>query len=186
MELNVDIGEKIKTLRKSKKLNIADLAKKSELSSGLISQIERNMVTPSIASLYKIAKALDTSVGSLLEEEPSLDKNPIVKKGERKRLMASSNDAFYELLSPDLNNRKIEFLHITIKVGEQSYNELVAHEGEECGLVLKGRLMVKMKDTEYILEEGDSIYFDSTIPHRYVNVGDEECVSVWAMTPASF
>lgn len=91
----------------------------------------------------------------------------------------------YELLSPDLN-RKIEFLYITIKPGDYSSKDLVTHEGEECGIVIKGRLMVKMKDKEYILEEGDSIYFDSTIPHKYINIGDEECISIWAMTPPSF
>lgn len=46
--------------------------------------------------------------------------------------------------------------------------------------------MVKTKDKEYILEEGDSIYLDSTIPHRYINIGEEECISIWAMTPPSF
>ncbi|NLV89746.1 MAG: cupin domain-containing protein [Tissierellia bacterium] len=181
----MNIGEKIKKLRKEKEMSIAELANKSDLSSSLISQIERNMVTPSIVSLWKIAQSLEVSVGYFFDEEVKDIANPIVRRNERKKIIASNNNAMYELLSPDLN-RKIEFLYITIKPGDYSSKDLVTHEGEECGIVIKGRLMVKMKDKEYILEEGDSIYFDSTIPHKYINIGDEECISIWAMTPPSF
>ena len=183
--MEINIGEKIKELRKEKGMSIADLANKSELSPSLISQIERNMVTPSIVSLWKIAQSLQVSVGYFFDEEPKDITNPVVKKNQRKRITASNNNAIYELLSPDLN-RKIEFLYITIKPGDYSTKDFVVHEGEECGIVIKGKLMVKMKDREYILEEGDSIYFDSTIPHKYINIGDEVCESIWAMTPPSF
>ncbi|WP_034429688.1 cupin domain-containing protein, partial [Caldisalinibacter kiritimatiensis] len=111
--------------------------------------------------------------------------NPIVKKNQRKKIITTNSDAIYELLCPDLN-RKIEFLHITLKPGDSSTKDLIAHDGEECGIVIKGRLMVKTKLEEYILQEGDSIYLDSTIHHRYINIGTEECVSIWAMTPPSF
>lgn len=185
MILNIDIGTKIKELRKKRKMNISDLANDAELSPGLISQIERNMVTPSIVSIWKIAQSLGVSVGYFFEENAKRNANPIIKRNNRKRIVASNNNAIYELLSADLN-RKIEFLYITIKVGDYSSENFVTHEGEECGLVIKGKLMVKMEKEEYILEEGDSIYFDSTIPHRYINVGDEICESVWAMTPPSF
>lgn len=183
--MNIDIGSKIKKVRVEKNLSISQLAKKSDLSPGLISQIERNSVNPSIASLWKLANSLDISIGSLFEEEETYEKNPIVRKDKRKKILTSDSNATYELLSPDLN-RKIEFLYITIKPNDCANKELVTHEGEECGIVLKGRLMIKTTKGEFILEEGDSICFDSTIPHRYINLGDEECVSIWAMTPPSF
>lgn len=183
--MEINIGEKIKELRKEQGMSIAELARKAELSSGLISQIERNIVTPSIVSLWKIAQSLQVSVGYFFDEDIKDITNPIVKKDERKKILVSNNNAIYELLSPDLN-RKIEFLYITIKPGDYSSKDFVTHEGEECGIVIKGRLMVKMKDREYILEEGDSIYFDSTIPHKYINIGEEVCESIWAMTPPSF
>lgn len=185
MNIDINIGAKIKELRKKRKMNISDLASDAELSPGLISQIERNMVTPSIVSIWKIAQSLGVSVGYFFEEEAKNNTSPVVKRNSRKRITASNNNAIYELLSADLN-RKIEFLYITIKVGDYSSKNFVTHEGEECGLVLKGKMMVKMENEEYILEEGDSIYFDSTIPHRYINVGEEVCESVWAMTPPSF
>lgn len=183
--MEIDIGSKIKKIRKDKNMSIADLADISGLSSGLISQIERNIVNPSIASLWSIAKSLDVSIGYFFNEEEISETSPIVKRKNRKRIVTSDSNATYELLSPDLN-RKIEYLYITIKPGDCSRKELISHEGEEGGLVLKGKLMVKTENKDYILDEGDSIYFDSTIPHRYINIGDEDCVSVWAMTPPSF
>ena len=83
--MEINIGEKIKELRKEKGLSIAELANRSELSQGLISQIERNMVTPSIVSLWKIAQSLQVSVGYFFDEEPKDITNPVVKKNQRKR-----------------------------------------------------------------------------------------------------
>lgn len=183
--MNIDIGKKIRDLRKEKNINISVLAEKAGVSPGLISQVERNMVTPSIVSLWKIAQSLDVSVGYFFDEEVKTIADPVVTKKNRKRLSVSNNNAIYELLSRDLN-RKIEFLYITIKVGDSATKDFVTHEGEECGIVIRGRLLVKMEDKDYLLEEGDSIYFDSTIPHRYINVGEEICESIWAMTPPSF
>lgn len=182
---NIDIGSKIRCLRKEQNMSIADLAKKTNLSSGIISQIERNIVAPSIVTFWKISNGLGVSVGSFFDENESSNFSPVVKKNMRKSISVSNSNAFYELLSPDLN-RKIEFMYITIKEGEESSGDLVVHEGEECGLVIKGRLLVKTAENEYILEEGDSIYFNSTIPHRYINIGNDTCESVWAMTPPSF
>lgn len=183
--MEIDIGSKIKELRKEKNISIADLSKLSGVSAGLISQVERNAVNPSVATLWKISKSLNVSIGYFFDEEPAPVFNPIVKKDKRKRIVTSDTIATYELLTPDLN-RKIEFLYITINPGDSSRTGLINHDGEECGIVIKGKLMVKTKDKEYILEEGDSIYLDSTIPHRYINIGEEECISIWAMTPPSF
>lgn len=183
--MEMKIGNQIKKLRKEKGLKISELAEKSSLSSGMISQVERDMVSPSISTLWKITKALDVSIGYFFDEEAKADTSPVVRRNDRKKISASNNNALYELLSPDLN-RKIEFLYITIKPGDSSSLDLVTHEGEEGGIVVKGTLKILMEDKEYILNEGDSIYFYSTIPHRYVNIGDEVCESIWAMTPPSF
>ncbi len=181
----IDIGEKIRKLRKDKGINISDLAKIANLSTGLISQIERNLVVPSVTSLWKIAKGLEVSIGYFFDEEDKKDINPIIKKTDRKKIVTKNLNAVYELLTPDLN-RKIEFLYITIEPGDATTTDLIAHEGEECGLIMKGKLLVRTEKKDYVLEEGDSIYLNSTIAHRYINIGDEPCESIWAMTPPSF
>lgn len=167
-------------------MSIAQLAQATRLSTGMISQIERNMVSSSVESLWRIAQTLDVSIGYFFDEEKKeTQHNPIVRKNQRKVLKMADSKAIYELLCPNLS-KKIEFLNIILQPMNSTTKELIAHEGEESGIIIKGKMLIKHGSEEYILEEGDSIYLDSTIPHRYINIGDDECVSIWAMTPPSF
>ena len=179
----MELGEKIRELRQSKSINIEKFSEMTKLSTGLISQIERNLVGPSVASLWKIAQALEVPIGYFFDEGPK--DNPIVRKDSRKKIILPNSKVTYELLCPDMK-RKMEVLLVEIEPGECNTDDLVGHEGEECGYVISGKLKVKCGTDEYVLEQGDSIYFESSIPHRYVNIGDEVCISVWSMTPPSF
>lgn len=185
MNMDINIGSKIRELRKNANLSIKELAKRADVSTGLVSQIERNLVAPSVTVLYRIAQVLSVNVGYFFGEETIKKVNPVVRKNERKRIHVGESNGIYELLTPDAN-QDIEFLYITLKSGQLSSDELITHEGVECGFVLKGHLLVKVGNEEYYLGEGDSITFDSSIPHRYINVGDRECISIWAMTPPTF
>ena len=180
----MQIGKKIRKYRKLRDITITELADKSDLSVGMISQIERNKIGLSVASLWKIAKALDVSIGDFFEEDKPGDKY-IVRKNNRKTIQLTNSTATYELLTPDLS-WNIEFLKITIMPGESSDDKKISHKGEETGYVMQGKLLIKWGNQEFILDEGDSIRLDSTIPHRYINIGDEKSVSIWAMTPPSF
>lgn len=180
----MQIGKKIKKYRKLRDITITDLAERAGLSVGMISQIERDKIGLSVTSLWKIAKALDISIGDFFEEDKPGDKH-IVRKDNRKTIQLTNSTATYELLTPDLS-WNIEFLKITILPGESSDDKKISHKGEETGYVIKGKLLVKWGEKEFILDEGDSIRLDSTIPHRYINIGDEKSISIWAMTPPSF
>lgn len=179
----MELGDKIRSLRLKQKISIEQLSAKSGLSKGLISQIERDITGPSVASLWKISKALNVTMNYFFDEYDNF--NQVVRKNERKKIMMKNGDRTYELLSPNLK-KQIEMLWIEIEPNDSNSEELISHEGEECGVVIKGTLRVLSGDNIYDLEEGDSIYLDCTIPHRYVNVGNELSVSVWAMTPPSF
>lgn len=182
MYLLMRIGVKIRKLRIDKKMSIEELSKKTGLSTGAISQIERDIVGLSVESLWKIARALDTPI-SYFFDEPS--GGTVIRKNSRREMKLPESNVTYQLLSPT-GNKLIEFLLIEIEPGVCSNYELINHEGEECGYIIKGKLLVKLGDEEYYLEEGDSIYYNSSIPHRFINVGDETCISIWAMTPPSF
>ncbi len=178
------LGNKIKKLRKKRKMTIKELAEKSDLSIGMISQIERDKIGLSVTSLWKISQALDVSVGSFFSEELMINQF-IVKKNERKKLQLANSKAVYELLTPDLYGN-IEFLRVVIEPGECNDTRKISHKGEEVGIILQGKLLIKWGTKEFIIEEGDSIRLDSTIPHKYINIGDITSVSIWAMTPPSF
>lgn len=191
----MQIGKKIKELRKQKELTLQQLSEMSGVSIGLLSQIERDVSSSTIHKLQKIVKALDTSIASLFDENhapPESSENQsnrsasprisIVRAADRKKLLLPFG-GFLELLAP-IHNHKMEFIYIRHPVGTK-VKEPFHHEGEECGLVLQGSLKVTIGDEEFVLEEGDSIYFDSTIPHSWENVGDVEVQFVSALTPPS-
>ena len=183
--MDIDIGKKVKELRTEAGMSIKDLSAKAEVSTGLISQIERNLVVPSVTVLYRIAMSLGASVGYFFGEGPAVHNDPVVRQSERKRLSIDGTNGSYELLSSDAS-KKLEFIYITLKGRESSRMDMISHEGEECGYVIKGHLLVKLGQEEYYLGEGDSMTFDSSVPHRYLTIDDVECISVWAMTPPSF
>ena len=89
----------------------------------------------------------------------------------------------YELLSPDIR-RKMEMIIVRLKPGVDG--SAMAHDGEECALVLKGRVVITVGDVDYELNQGDSIYYDSGLPHKARALGDEHAEIVSAITPPNF
>jgi len=178
------IGEAIRKLRMAKKISIKEIAQKTNLSNSLISQVERNLITPSLPTLVKISKVLEVPIVSFFLEA-GVSSDCVVRKKDRKKLVISPSGVVFQLLSPDIN-RKIEFLLVEIKGKSGDYKELVSYRGEKCGYVIKGKLEIKLGDNTYYLEEGDSIYFQSRIPHRFKSADGKKVVSIWAITPPSF
>lgn len=183
--MDFNMGQKVKQLRKLKGLSILQLSEVSGVSTGLISQIERDLVVPTVVSIWRIAKALDTNIGFFFE---NIEKKPniVIKKGQHKLIITNNGNSTYQILSPYDTNHIIDFVKVTLKGGQTYEREELFHEGEECGYVLKGTLTLQLNGEYYEVEEGDSVYFESTIPHKYINLQKEECISIWAMTPLFF
>lgn len=174
------LGTRLKERRQEIGMSIKELAEKTGLTSGFISQIEHGLAEPSITSLRNISNVLGVAVFYFLLDDFSV--NPVVKKNERRVLKFSKSDLTYELLSPDLN-RQMEMFMAKLKPGEYTSKELEYHTGEEAIHVLKGCLKIYIGDSEYILEEGDTIHFDSTRPHKIMNFSDVELQYISAATP---
>jgi len=184
-EINLkEIGDTIKNIRREKGMKLKEVAEKTGLSNGFLSQVENGQAQISLVNLWKISGVLGVPLAVFFAE---LDKQTldIVRKDERKALKLPKSNVSYSLLSPDMS-RKIEMLLITLEPGEIDDHETIAHEGEECGFVIEGGLGIIQDGTKVILDEGDSVYLDSAIPHRFFNPGSGKSVSVWAITPPSF
>jgi transcriptional regulator with XRE-family HTH domain len=182
--VTMNLGAKLKEIRKQKRLTIADLAQKTGLSNGYLSNVERNLNSPTIESLRKIVDALSISLVELFQEQK--EGTGVVRKDERVTMIKSAdNSILYELLSPS-RDKSMEAMLMTLKPGAESGARPHSHVGEDFGFILKGKIFYKIGEDSYILEEGDSIYFDSTIPHYYKNIGDTDCISVWVVNPPSF
>jgi len=177
------LGERIRKIRMEKSISLRDLAQKTQLTPSFLSQVERDLVEPSITSLRKIAEAMETPIFRFLmdEQQPS----PLVRKKERKILKMPKSHLTYELLSPDLD-KSMEMWIGKLESGAVSCDPALTHPGEECILVLQGVMEVTLGEESYILNEGDSIYYYGTVPHQLINKGKEELVFVSAITPAMF
>jgi transcriptional regulator with XRE-family HTH domain len=167
----ISVGEKIRVLRDRKGLSLKDLADRTGFSTALISQMENHLVSPSLGTLIKLAKALEVKVGDFLgegHEEPFA----IVRKDERKpvsRFASKEGVKYgyaYESLGFDKKNRHMEPFIVTLEPATLKTSKTSTHEGEEFLYVLEGEMEVILENHTDVLYPGDSIYYDSTIPHR--------------------
>lgn len=192
MQEDFHIGEKIKRLRIAKGINTKDLAKKANITAGMISQLERGSTQGSVETLRKIAKVLNTTLASLFENKDDLktqnsyESFHIVRKGQRRKI--SFPDPLYkcEMLTPDLQG-DIEFVLVELEAGRTT-NDILPHTkgGEECDFVLSGTIEMQIGGLNYTLYEGDSIRFNPEIPHKIENRSDKKASYISAITPPSF
>lgn len=194
------VGALIMRERVFKGLTQGDLARLIGKSTAYISNIERGKTDPPVGVLRELATVLECPVANFFpggnEENNSNTSNghvnrsealaKVVKQSSRKRFVDPNiPSTTWELLSPN-TRKKMEFLLVRYEPGAHS-QEHVGHDGEECGLVLQGRLKVCFEEgEEYFLEEGDSIYFESSHPHAIRNISDGVTITVWVITPPTF
>jgi transcriptional regulator with XRE-family HTH domain len=180
------VGKTLQEKRIQLGMSVHQLAKLADVSAGMISQLERGLVNPSLNTINKIAAALGLQLGILFDQKPlPPDDKLVVRKNQRSRMQVDDPNFLYELLTPDLNHT-LEFVWVESAPGSSTEGSPFCHEGEECGLVFQGTLEVYVGGTCHLLKPGDSITFDSSIPHWYHNPGPERVLSVWAITPPSF
>jgi len=190
------IGERLESLRREHRYSIRKLADRAGVSASLISDVERGKVEPSISTLKRLAAALGTTLMYFFSE-PEKSSHRVVRASEREvidnlkspvgeiRAGLKTGGVRYELASPD-QSETIEAIYGRYDVGASTGDEPYTHEGEEWGMVLKGRLKVWVGDEIHFLDPGDSIWFPSTLPHRMQNVADVPTEYVWIDTPKNF
>ena len=166
------IGEKIKALRTTKEISIDELAERTGLSAEQIERIEQNIDIPSLAPLLKLARALGVRLGTFLDDQNDEAGPVICRRGEADDTISFSHNAtharqhmHYHALSRRKADRHMEPFIIDIDANKDAFT-LSAHEGEEFIMVLKGMLEINYGKYTYILEEGDTIYYDSIVPHH--------------------
>ncbi|SDL22498.1 helix-turn-helix domain-containing protein [Halarsenatibacter silvermanii] len=183
MNENHRLGARIREMRQSQDMSLSELADEIGKTSSYLSQVERGLAEPSITALREIAKALGVPIFYFLVDDR--DKNAVIRKDERKKISYPSSDSQVELISPDLN-RQMELVEIRLQPGEATVENPLPHRGEECTLVMEGRMYIEIGEKDFELEPGDSIYYVASVPHKIVNVGEEELVLISAITPPNF
>ena len=184
MAFESEIGSRIKIHRLSNHLTLRQLAEKVGCTDAYLSQIENGRVSPSIASLKKIADALQTKITDFFVESQSED--PVVlKPEERINLSLERWNARIQSLVINHKDKRMHPFFTTIQPGGGSHG-LYSHVGEEFGIILKGQLEIELDGSMYMVHENESFYYNSALPHSWTNPGKSETVVVWVISPPTF
>ncbi|RLB04919.1 MAG: Cro/Cl family transcriptional regulator [Deltaproteobacteria bacterium] len=180
----IDLGGKIRTLRKERGLTLGELAQRVSCSPSFISQVERGKVSPSIATLKQIANVLKVNIVDFFLPTDELE-SVVMGEGERVEISLKRWKAKISLLVKSTQGKRMQPFYTVIKPGGGSLG-LYNHEGEEFGIVLKGKLEINLNGTHYLVKENESFYYSSQIPHSWSNPTDEETVVVWVVSPPTW
>lgn len=180
----MDIGSKLKSLRILNGLTQEELAIRTDLTKGFISQIERDLTSPSIATLISIVEALGTNIKKFFSEEEE-EKKVVYTKEE---IFSSENKKLgnkIDWLISNAQKNSMEPILITLEHGGKSNIE-DPHAGEEFGYVLSGSIYVCLGDNKYRVNKGESFYYKSDKEHYIKNDFKRSAMVLWVSSPPSF
>ena len=168
-DLQVKVGERVKEERKKQELSLEDISLRTDIDVSLLSQIEAGSVAPPLGTVIKLARALEMKVGYFISGEENRPYT-IVRQNDRKIISRYDSGKgkqygyIYESLAPHKIDRHMEPFLVTLKPAETK-DERSTHDGQEFIFVLQGKMEVHLNEEIHLIEPGDSIYYDSTVPH---------------------
>jgi transcriptional regulator with XRE-family HTH domain len=182
------VGRRVRHLRHSKQMKLAELAKAAGCSTSLLSRVENEIVEPSLSTLHRLCRALGISVSALFSDE--IDNYCVVyAPGERPKYnlsgTAEGDGSRAESIVPYAGSRLLEGFIIDLPPDSPSCGPF-KHEGEEAGYVISGELELVVNGKSYVVRRGGSFFFRSDIVHTYRAAGAKLCRVVWINTPPSF
>lgn len=187
------LGEKIRSLRKSKHLTLSELATMVSLSTGYISQVERGLLNPSMETLRKISSALGVSPYLLMEShspaELQSSKEILIKKEDRISMKFPQSEIFYEIVSPlPQKNFTPSSLVTMFEIDPHGHDskEFLSHDSEEIVVILEGEMDIIMEQAVYHLKIGDSLLIQKKSLHRSVNTKDIPVRGLCILCPLSW
>jgi len=179
-----DLGARLRRLRRSQELTLRELAGRAQVTESFLSQVERGVASPSVASLQRIAHGLGLSIAQLFESGQRAGR--VVRRKDRRHVSYGGLGAVDEFLTPAEATR-LQVILSTIEPGGGTGDEPYSHESdEEVVVVLEGELDLWVADEHYHLAEGDTITYASRLPHRNKNRGSTAARVLFCLTPPSF
>lgn len=184
LNTELQLGPTIRSLRQARRLTLRDVAHRAGVTESFLSQVERDVASPSIATVHRIARALDLSIAQLFANDA--DTGRVVRKEARRRVVYQGLKAVDEFLTAN-NAGRLQVIMSTIEPGGGTGAEPYTHDSdEEVAVVLAGVLDLWVADEHYVLREGDAITFSSRLPHWNANHGPDPVTVLFCLTPPSF
>ena len=182
------IGEKIRDSRKEKDMTVKELAEQAAVTTGYISQIERNQIEPSLSVLKRISKILDLPLAALFSTEATGEVS-VIPKNKRTIVKFPELNIAYEFITPHTrngNNLMMDAVYFKLEPKSHSSDEPISHDGDEFVYVIRGKLEFRTADKTYIVEEGGSIYLPKGIAHEVYNPGDIAAEGLGVVIPPAY
>lgn len=175
------IGARLKALREMYGLSQRELARRTGITNGMISLMEQNQASPSVASLKKVLDGFPVSLAEFFTFDPAAEAR-IFYKADDLMEIATGRIAIRQVgrKRPD---RRLQLLRRTFAPGSDTGKKLLSHEGEEAGIVISGEIEITVGGKTRLLQPGDAWYFSIRLPHRLRNIGKVPCEIISACTP---
>ncbi len=179
------IGEHLRELRRRRNLGIRVVAARSGLSHSTISLIERDRMSPSVDTLNAILESLGTTLsGFFIDFQPLFGRQPFYRAADLVEI-GRGDDISFRVVGADFPDRNILVMHERYAPGANT-GETFSHKAQECGIIISGAIELTVGEQTAVLKAGDGYYFDSTEPHRFINVHDGVSEIVSAVTPPTY
>lgn len=179
----MNIGEKIKSIRVRNSLTQEELADRCELTKGFISQVERDLTSPSIATLMDILEGLGTNLKDFFSD--GVDEKIVFSKEDFFETENEELNYIIKWIIPNAQKNSMEPILIELEPGGKT-KEDSPHDGEEFGYVISGRIILHIGDREYRVKKGESFYYKANLNHHISNYGKSNANIIWVSTPPSF
>ncbi|SDL85883.1 transcriptional regulator, XRE family with cupin sensor [Franzmannia pantelleriensis] len=177
-----DVGGRLRALRTLRGISQRELAKRCGVTHSSLSLIEQGKVSPSVSSLKKVLDAIPISVGDFFTMD--LENRDQVFYSADELTDMGSGEVIFKLVGANRASRALSFMIETYPAGSDTGREMIAHQGEEAGVVLEGEIEITVGGESRVLGVGEAYYFDTNVPHRFRNPGDVACKLVSCCTPA--
>lgn len=186
---DLQIGERLRTRRRSKSLSLVELSGRVGISVGQLSEIERGLASPSLRTLRTLCQELGISMGWVLGDEGARSEDGesriITRRDRRRRMDFGARGMVKEIVCGDLNS-PLQVLLMEIRPGAGSGGQPYTHKGVEAGLVLSGAISLHVEGETHQLAEGDAFQFESDRPHHFDNPHAVPARVLWILSPAMY
>jgi transcriptional regulator with XRE-family HTH domain len=182
--MSLDVGAHLKSVRQMYGLSQRELAKRAGVTNGLISLIEQNRVSPSVSSLKKVLDGIPMALADFFTLDLAAKPQVFFPRDDLADI--GSGKVELRLVGGRLGTRSMSILHERYAAHADTGEEMLSHPGEEGGVIVKGSIELSVGGESRVLGPGDGYYFRSSLPHRFHNLGREECELVSASSPPTF
>jgi transcriptional regulator with XRE-family HTH domain len=182
--MDQEIGVRLRKIRQALDLSQRQLARQSGVANATISQVEAGKINPTVSMLKKILDGIPLGLGEFFSGDLQPQERMFFRADEL--IEIAEGGVSYRQVGAHLANKSIQLLKECYQPGAGTGRHELTHEGEECGIVLSGRLEVTVGADVRVLGKGDAYYFKSSLPHQFRNIGSEPCELITACSPPSF